>query len=233
MKTIVVTGATKGIGRAICKKFAIDGFALAICSRNNQELKEFSKELIKLGASNVFYEQCDVSNKGDLHLFADHLLEEFGTIDILVNNAGVFIPGRIIEEEDGMLEKMVETNLYSAYYLTRFLISAIKQSEKPHIFNMCSTASTMAYANGGSYSISKFAMLGMNKVLRAELMDTNVKVTALLPGPTYTNSWAGVEIPKERFMQSEEIADLLYSAYMLTGNAVVEEILIRPQEGDL
>lgn len=233
MKTVVVTGATKGIGRAISRKFAQNGHSLAICSRNNQDLKNFSKELTDLGAPKVFYEQCDVALKDDIEMFAENLVQECGQVDVLVNNAGVFIPGKISEEPDGALETMIETNLYSAYRLTRLLLPNLQESSNAHIFNICSIASFMAYENGGSYSISKFAMLGMTKVLRAELLQSNIKVTAVMPGATYTASWEPSGLDPARFAQSEEVADMVYAANQLSGNAVVEELIIRPQLGDL
>lgn len=233
MKTIVITGASKGIGKAICEKFAQEEFAIAACSRNEAELKLLKTELEKAGASKVIIKQTDVAKKAQVLSFAEFVKHEFNHVDILVNNAGVFIPGKVTEEEDGALESMIETNLYSAYHLTRGLMTAISKSDKPHIFNMCSTASTMALQNGGSYSISKFAMLGMSKVLRAELKETIIKVTALMPGPTFTASWEGIDIPESRFMKSSEIADMLWATYNLPGNAVVEEMVLRPQLGDI
>ena len=232
MKTIVVTGATKGIGRAICQKFAKSGFNIGLCARNEKDLEEFSKELTKLGAGKVYYESCDVSQKTALKEFAEHLKQEFTEINVLVNNAGVYLPGTIAGEEEGALEQMIETNLYSAYHLTRLLLPAIKGSDAPYIFNMCSTASIYAYENGGSYCISKFALLGMTKVLRQELKET-VKVSAILPGPTLTASWDGVDLPASRFMQAEEVAEVVWTAYHLKGSAVVEEIVMRPQLGDI
>lgn len=233
MKTVVVTGATKGIGLAIARKYAENGHALAICSRNNNELKQVAEDLGALGASQVFYEQCDVGNKDDIEMFAEHITEEFPQVDVLVNNAGVFIPGKITEEPEGALETMIETNLYSAYRLTRHLMPMLRKSPKGHIFNMCSIASFMAYENGGSYSISKFAMLGMSKVLRAELLETQIKVTAIMPGATYTASWEPSGMDPERFAKAEEIADMVFAANELSGNAVVEELIIRPQLGDI
>jgi short-subunit dehydrogenase len=102
-----------------------------------------------------------------------------------------------------------------------------------YIFNMCSIASIMAYPNGGSYSISKFALLGMTKVLREELKPHGIRVTAIMPGATLTASWEGVDLPAERFMKPEDVAETIYTAYALSKQSVVEEILIRPQLGDL
>jgi short-subunit dehydrogenase len=157
----------------------------------------------------------------------------FPEIDILVNNAGVFLPGSILEEEDGFFEQQMQTNLASAYHLSRAIIPQMIARKTGHVFNLCSTASIKAYPNGGSYCMSKFALYGMTKVLREELKPHGVKVTAVLPGPTYTNSWNGTDLPKTRFMPSEDIAKMILVSAELSAASAVEEILIRPQLGDI
>ncbi|HHM20936.1 MAG TPA: SDR family NAD(P)-dependent oxidoreductase, partial [Bacteroidetes bacterium] len=102
-----------------------------------------------------------------------------------------------------------------------------------HIFNMCSIASLIAYPNGGSYTISKFALLGFSKVLREEMKDKGIKVTSILPGATWSASWAGVDLPKSRLMQPRDIARAVWCAWQMEPSAVVEDIVIRPQLGDL
>jgi NADP-dependent 3-hydroxy acid dehydrogenase YdfG len=123
--------------------------------------------------------------------------------------------------------------LYSAYYLTRALLPMMLPRRDGHIFNMCSIASIMAYPNGGSYTISKFALLGFSKVLREEMKTKGIKVTAILPGATWSDSWAGADYPPERLMQADDIAKTIWAAYNLSDSAVVEELVIRPQLGDL
>jgi short-subunit dehydrogenase len=150
-----------------------------------------------------------------------------------VNNAGYFIPGEISTEPEGTLESMIHANLYSAYHTTRGLVQAMKDKKSGHIFNMCSIASIKAYSNGGSYAISKFALLGFSKCLREELKEFGIRVTAILPGATRTASWDESDEPEERFMKPEDVADTIYSGYALSGRSVVEEIIIRPQLGDL
>lgn len=145
----------------------------------------------------------------------------------------MFIPGEILSEEEGALEQMINVNLYSAYQLTRLIAPHMVSAGTGHIFNMCSIASIIAYPNGGSYSISKFALLGFSKVLREELKPKGIKVTAILPGATWSNSWAGVDLPKERLMEANDIAIAVSSAIKMSPSAVVEEIIVRPQLGDL
>jgi short-subunit dehydrogenase len=150
-----------------------------------------------------------------------------------VNNTGEFLPGSIHTEAEGTLEKMMQANLYSAYHLTRILLPKMMETKSGHIFNMCSTASIEAYPNGGSYSLSKFALLGLSKNLREEMKPFNIKVTAIIPGAVYTDSWSESGLPEERFMKVNDIAEMVYAASQLSPRACVEEILLRPQLGDI
>ena len=231
---VVITGATKGIGKAIAITFATEGANLFVCSRNFEELKAFKQEILAINTDiNVWIKKADVSKKKDVVAFAKYIAKHANQVNILVNNAGKFITGNILEEDDGILEQLIETNLYSAFHLTRALLPLLKNSEKGHIFNMCSIASKKALPNCGSYCISKFAMLGFSKALREELKEQKIKVTSLLPGATWSNAWAGVELPATRLMEAQDIAKIVLSTFHLGDSAVVEEIVMRPQLGDL
>jgi len=230
----VITGAGKGIGKALAQGFAAEGFSLALCSRTEGDLQELKRELNQVHPEvEVHIRPTDVSKKDEVLAFSKMVAETDIPVEILINNAGVFIPGQIHQEEEGALEKQLETNLYSAYHLTRALLPAMIDAKRGHIFNICSTASITAYTNGGSYCISKFAMLGMSKVLREEMKPHNIRVTSILPGATLTNSWSGSDLPESRFMPPEDIAEVVLTAYRLSERTVVEEILMRPQLGDI
>lgn len=233
-KLIVVTGGTKGIGRAILERFAKEGFDLVTCSRNEAELEALKKEFKAKGSSSlVFTRTTDMAKKDQVISFAEFVRDLGRPVDVLVNNAGFFIPGEISTEPDGTLESMIDANLYSAYHATRGIVGEMKQRKGGHIFNICSIASIKAYSNGGSYAISKFAMLGFSKCLREELKPYGVRVTAVMPGATMTRSWDGVELPETRFMPIADIAETIFSAWSLSTRSVVEEIIIRPQLGDI
>ena len=174
-----------------------------------------------------------MAEKNQVKSFTEFVSSLNRTVDILVNNAGFFTPGLVTEEPEGALESMINSNVYSAYYTTRGLVGQMKLNRSGHIFNMCSIASITAYPNGGSYAISKFALLGFSKVLREELKGHGIRVTAILPGATRTASWDGVELPDERFIKPEDVADAVYAAYALSGRSVIEELIIRPQLGDI
>jgi short-subunit dehydrogenase len=233
-KLIVVTGGTKGIGRAVIEKFATNGFDVASCSRNPAELKTLEEQLKATHPSiQVYTKPTDMTDKNQVKLFIDFVGGLKRPVDVLVNNAGYFVPGSIATEPEGTLESMIHANLYSAYYTTRGLVQEMMKRKSGHIFNLCSIASIKAYANGGSYAISKFALLGFSKCLREELKAFGIRVTAILPGATLTSSWEGFDQPEERFMKVEDVAETIYSAYALSGRSVVEEVIIRPQLGDI
>ncbi len=231
---VIITGATKGIGAATLKAFLAIGADVAINARNEADLKAIQTTCKKeFPNQEVLIKVTDMSKKEAVLEFAEFVKKTWKQVDVLVNNAGVFLPGEITKEEDGTLESQIETNLYSAYHLTRAILPLMKPKKSGHIFNLCSVASLIAYPNGGSYSISKFALLGFTKVLRAELMESGIKVTAIMPGATWSASWEGVDLPKERLMAAKDIADAIVGAYNLGPSAVVEEIILRPQLGDL
>ncbi|HEY9049404.1 MAG TPA: SDR family NAD(P)-dependent oxidoreductase [Ohtaekwangia sp.] len=232
-KLIVVTGGTKGIGRAIVEKFAAQGFDIVTCARNEKDLDELKRRVEADHAVQVFVRAADMSDREAVKNFCAFVTALQRPVDILVNNAGYFIPGDIATEKEGTLESMIHANLYSAYYTTRGLITGMRERKQGYIFNMCSIASIKAYPNGGSYAISKFALLGFSKCLREELKPFNIRVTAIMPGATLTASWEGVDLPEERFMKAEDVAEAVYGAYSLSDRSVVEEIIIRPQLGDI
>lgn len=229
---IVITGASRGIGAAIAERFAVQGNTLILCARNEEKLRLFADELQQRTGTTVLTYAADLSNKKAAIAFGNWI-KQHCPVDVLVNNAGSFVPGSIHDEADGNLEKMIEVNLYSAYHLTRSLVPQMIQRKSGHIFNMCSIASLKAYANGGSYSISKFALAGFSKNLREELMPHNIKVTTVYPGAVYTDSWSGSGVAEERIMESKDIADMMFAAAHLSPQACVEEIVVRPQLGDL
>jgi hypothetical protein len=230
---LVISGASKGIGRAIVERFARAGQDVAVCARNWEDLLNLKKDIENQYNINVYITTGDISVKEDVKTFVDFVKRIEKPIDVLVNNAGTFIPGAIHKEEDGVLEKLMETNLYSAYYLTKGLIDLMLHRKQGHIFNISSIAGITAYDNGGSYSITKHAMQGFSKCLREEMKPFGIKVTTILPGATLTASWAGVNLPTERFIKSEDIAEMIFSCYQLSPSAVVEELIIRPQLGDI
>ena len=232
-KFVVITGGTKGIGRALVMIFAEKGFEVITCARNQSDLEVLKEEIDRLFSVKVHAQAADLSKREEVTAFTEFVLKTTSKVDVLINNTGVFLPGSIQDEPEGNLEMMMNTNLFSAYHLTRGLLPAILPHKKGHIFSMSSIAGITAYASGGSYSITKYAMQGFTKCLREELKEEGIRVTSVLPGATFTASWEGVDLPHERFMKAEDVAEAVWSAYSLSDRTVVEEIILRPQLGDI
>ena len=225
-KTIVVTGGSKGIGKSIVFKFAKNGFDIITCSRNKKDLYSLESNFKSIYSDvKIFIFKADLSNKDDCDKFIRFVNKNTKSIDILVNNVGAFVPGKLISEDDSALKLMIDTNLYSNYWVTRGLVKIFT--------NQKSIASKVAYDSAGSYCISKFALYGMSLCLREELKNFNVKVTSILPGATRTGSWDGTSLPDDRFIKPEDVSNSIFGAYNTSKGANVEEIIIRPQLGDI
>lgn len=231
---ILITGASKGIGKAITEAFVKEGHHVAICSRNEKDLAQLSSDLFEMfPRSRVIYKETDCSHKNQLLDFAEYAKAEFGSIDILVNNVGTYIHGSMLQENDHIFEKMMRTNVHAAYHLCRFFVPDMIHAGKGHIFNICSIAGIRPFINAGSYSISKFALYGMTKVLREELKEHGIKVTAVIPGATISQSWEGTTLPDSRFVLPEDIASAIINAVQMSAGAVMDEIIIRPALGEI
>ena len=154
-KSILVTGGTKGIGKAIILEFANKGFDVFTCSRNEDELRELKEEVEKnFSAVKVYTKKADLSIKEETKAFVA-FVKKIGIPDVLVNNTGIFIPGSLHSEDEANFEKTMHTNLFSTYYLTKGFTKELMERKNGHIFTIGSIAGLTAYANGGSYAVSE------------------------------------------------------------------------------
>lgn len=232
---IIVTGASRGIGYAILEKYARAGWNLAFCSKNADSVAKAKKHLHSVNSDiKIYAEAFDMADKIAVQNFATSCLREFGKIDILVNNAGLFKQGELSAVNfDDDLEYLIRVNLFSAYWMGKIIIPEMIKNKSGHIFNISSIAGLKDYDNGGGYTVAKFALTGYTKQIRNELKSKNVRVTGVYPGAVLTDSWAGVDLPASRFIQPQDIAELIYTTSQLSSSACVEDILIRPSEGDI
>jgi short-subunit dehydrogenase len=230
---IVITGGGRGIGKAIAEKFFVEGHKVLICSRNEKQLATVKTELGSFAhGGSVEYMAADLSLKNEVVRFANWV-NSVAAPDVLVNNAGVYLPGNCYDEPEGSMETMMATNFYSAYHLTRALLPAMLERKCGHIFNICSIASLQAYAGGGGYSVSKYALKGFTDNLRHEMKPHGIKVTGVYPGAVFTDSWRGFDNSSNRIMEPSDIASMIYASTQLSPQAVVEDLVFRPQLGDL
>jgi short-subunit dehydrogenase len=232
MKNAIITGATKGMGRAITIALAKQGINVGICSRNAEELAAFKAELLQIAPQiKVAATVADASDKAQLKNFAAFTEKKLGFIGIIVNNVGMYKHSAILDDDDLSFEKQVNTNLVPAYELYRFFGKTMVSVGKGHIFNICSVASINPIAEAGVYSVTKYALLGLNKVMKLEMQPHGVKVTAIIPGSTLTDSWKGMEVDPNQMVTPEDIASALITILKMSIGANVDEIIIKPAGG--
>lgn len=233
MPTVLVTGASQGIGRASAVAFArLEGAQLALVSRNESLLQE-TLALCREEGVEADYFLCDVTDEAAVAGMAEAVRERFGTPDVLINNAGLFQPGRAAEMTVETFREQIEANLTSAFVVTHAFLREMMDRGRGHLFYMCSVASVTAYPGGAAYCAAKHGLLGLARVIRAETREQGLRVTAVMPGATFTRSWEDADLPEERFMPPEDVAESLVDVYGLSSRSVVEEILLRPQLGDV
>lgn len=230
---VLVTGASRGIGAATARALSdLPRTVLVLVSRDVDALAGVADSCRTAGAAaHVF--PCDVTDEEAVEAMARAVLEEVGVPTALVNNAGLFEPGGIADITPGGFRAQVDANLTSSFLVTRAFLPAMIARGSGHVFFMGSVASVRGYPGGAAYCAAKHGLLGLARALRAETLKTGLRVTTLLPGATYTPSWDGTPEPEERFMPAEDVAAAVRQAYLMSGRTVVEEILIRPQLGDL
>jgi short-subunit dehydrogenase len=226
----LVTGATEGIGRAIVERMAPDCSELHLVARTKEKLNAVAEAIGRPGLE-VRVWPCDLSEASQVEAMLAELKKDLGRLDLLVNNAGVYLPGQITSEPLDQLGYMMRLNVLSHYAMVRGLQAHFGPGT--HIFHMASVASRKMFADKPSYSVTKHAQLALVDALRNEFRSQGIKVTAILPGPTWSASWAGVDLPTERLLPAVAVADQVWHAYRTATNVVIEEIVIRPMEGDL
>jgi len=231
---IIITGASKGMGRAIAVLMASKGANLALCARNQSHLLSLKKELeSQYPTIKVYIESVDCAKKEAVLHFANNALEYFGHIDVLINNVGIFKPANILDEEEDELQNHMNVNLYAPYFMYKKIGKSMRERKSGTIINICSIASKEIIVSAGSYCVTKAALLSLNNIMREELKEHDVKVTAILPGSTFTSSWEGVQIPREEFVQAEDIAETVNSVINMSKGANIDEITIKPLHGQI
>lgn len=227
----LITGATRGIGRAVAHALAKEGYDLALSARSLSDLEDLRQELRGIYPHlEVIARSADLTESYDIDALAKTILLHWGSIDVLVNNVGAYSMGRLGEGDRKAMENSLKTNFFSAYHLTLPLLPTFKEQARGHIFNIGSIVTHEPRVEAATYTIAKFALQGFTKVLAEELRDHGVKVTSILPGSVNTSSWDGIEAPKERFVQPGDVATTLVSALSLSSGAWIEELIIRPTD---
>ncbi len=231
---VVITGASQGIGAAIAAAFAgeIRGVRLALVARNRKNLAAVARSCTRLGAEAEAF-ACDVSDEAEVGRMAREVLHRFRRVDVLVNNAGRYVGGPFLETSVAEFDRMISANLRGLFLVTRAFAPGMVQRRCGDIFNMGSIAGISALAGAPAYTAAKFGVAGLTKSLRAEFKGVGIRVCCVHPGATVSPSWKGSGVPEGRMMPARDVAGAFVALYRMSRRTVVEEMVLRPQLGDL
>lgn len=217
-RSAIITGAGKGIGKAVAVALAAEGVNLGLVARTSADLEALQAELTDTYGVKVAIAASDISVKADVDRAIASLKESLGSIDILINNAGIASFGTLLDMEPEEWERIIQTNLMGTYYVTRAALPTMLEQSSGSIINIASTAGERGVATGSAYCASKFAVLGLSEALMQEVRKSNIRVTALTPSTVNTElaTNAGLKIGDEdRMMQAEDVAELVLATLKL------------------
>ena len=185
-KTAVITGGTKGLGKALCLRFAEEGAQVALCGRSVDLINRARLELSTYGVR-VLAEQCDISDADQVQSFAEHVLEEFSTIDVLINNAALLGPRVPIAEYSTVRwDHVLQVNVHGLFYVTKTFLPAMIHQRSGSIINVASSVGKQGRAGWGAYAVSKFALEGFTQTLAEEVRTQGIRVNSVNPGAMAT-----------------------------------------------
>ncbi len=233
MTTAVITGASQGIGAAIALALAGEPQArLFLLARTKSSLEAVASQCQSLGA-HAEAMVCDVTDEAAVAAVAGELEKRGETLDLLINNAGHFLQKDLFSTSPKEFRQCIESNLVSAFLVSNAFVPAMMKQGHGTIFFMGSVASLQAYPGSGAYCAAKHGLLGLARAIRQTTQASGLRVTTIMPGATDSPSWDNSEIPKQRLMPAEDIAQSVLAIYKLSDRSVVEEIVLRPTAGDL
>jgi short-subunit dehydrogenase len=226
-KVAIITGASKGIGKAITFGLAEMNYQTILIGRNQKDLNTVSEEISQKGGLAPTLFQLDITNFDAVKNTITTIVSEFGRIDVLVNNAGIYFDGSLEISEDDFA-KMMETNLTAQYSILKEVVPIMKKQRSGYIFNVASRSGKVGFARSGAYSASKFGFLGLSEALYRELNPLGISVTALCPGWVNTKMAyeAGTPLEGEQMIQPEDIFKTIKWLLSLSPGACVKEVVL-------
>lgn len=225
----VVTGAGRGIGKAIALGLAREGANIALCSRTKSEIDSVAKEIEKLGRRALAV-QADVSKEEDVKIFFSKTLEKFGRIDILVNNAGIGYFANVKDLSVQKFDEMWAINMRGVFLCSKTVVPTMIQQKSGDIVNIASLAGRNAFIGGAGYSATKWALIGFSRTLMLEVREHNIRVITICPGSVDT-TFGGDEFRTEHpewMPTADDVAQVVINALRMPRNVMVSEIDMRP-----
>ena len=228
--SVIITGGSKGIGLSIAKVVARStDRPLVLIARNKEELEQAMEECLKEGASKADVISLDITDSEAVKEI-DFSVYNPG---ILINNTGTFLAKPLEKTSESEFENQFKVNVFGAFHITNQVLPSLKEQERGLIVNICSIASLKGYGGSGAYAASKHATLGYTRSLRQELIKTDISVTALNLGNTYSTSWYDSGVDENRLIDPADVGKLIIALSELSPRTVAEEITLMPQHGEI
>lgn len=228
-KTTIVTGGTKGIGRAIAEALVREGMNVCISARNADEVEKTVKELNDIGEGRAAGAVCDVRDYESVKALINHAVEEFGGLDVLINNAGIGIFGKVEEMSPEDFRAVIETNLFGVFYCCHEAIPEMKRRGGGYIINISSLAGTNAHPKMAAYNASKFGLNGFSEALMQEIRQDKIKVSYIMPGSVNTYFGGDAPTPEQSWqLQPEDIARVCLDLLRHDERSLPSRVEIRP-----
>jgi 3-oxoacyl-[acyl-carrier protein] reductase len=224
-KVALVTGAGKGIGRAIAMALANEGVNVGLIARTTKDLEAVAKELSAIGVQSALA-TADISDINEVNLAVASIQSQLGNIDILINNAGIGTFGKFLELSPEVWENHIKVNLFGVYYTTRAVLPQMIERKLGDIVNISSTAGLKGAAITSAYSASKFAVMGLTDSLMQEVRKYNIRVTAMTPSTVVTELAVSANLinnNEDRLMHPEDFAELIIAQLKLNRRVFVKE----------
>ncbi len=224
-KNALVTGAGKGIGKAIAIALAQEGVNVALLARTTSQLEAVANDVEALGVKAVVV-TADVTDMQSVNLAVDKVHEQLGSIDILINNAGIAAFGKFLELEPAQWENIIKVNLMGPYYVTRAVLPDMIDRQAGDIINISSTAGLKGAPVTSAYSASKFGLIGMSESLMQEVRKHNIRVTTLTPSTVATELAIDLKLTDgnpDKVMQPEDFAELIIAQLKLNRRVFVKD----------
>ena len=233
-KVAIVTGASKGIGKAIASAFAAAGAKVVLAARTRETLEQVAAELRESGAEAVAV-PTDVTDVDAVQRLIEQTLDAYQQVDILVNNAGIGHFGPVIDFAPDDWDTVLNSNLKAVYLCAKYALPPMLAQGSGQIINVLSIAAKVAFEASAAYCAAKAGALALTKVLAAEVRQQNIRVTAVLPGSVHTPFWD--DVPQhpdfEQMLKPEHVAGTVVSVCQQPLGMVTEEIVVMPPLGIL
>ena len=225
-KIALVTGAGRGIGKAIALTLAQEGAHVVVCARTQSEVDAVADEINKLGSKSLAM-RVDVSKEEDIQQLISKVKGTFGTVDILINNAGIGAFANVADLSTKDFDAMWNINIRGTFLCTKAVLPFMINQKSGDILNIASLAGRNAFIGGAGYAATKWALIGFSRCLMLEVRDKNIRVITLCPGSVDTSFNEKFDV-KPGTPKAEDIAQVALNTLLMPRNVMVSEVDIRP-----